>query len=85
MSETGAVAAAEKDSAMIEEEIGTAAGAIWQALAGGGACTLPKLRKSVDCPTPVFDWAIGWLARENKIAITREKRSFLVQLKETYS
>lgn len=67
---------------IVEEEIGKAAGAIWQALAANGACSLPKLRKSIDCQAPVFDWAIGWLARENKIAIAREKRSFLVRLKE---
>lgn len=70
---------------MLQEEIGTAAGAIWRALAGNGGYTLAKLRKSVDCQAPVFDWAVGWLARENKIAITREKRSFLVHLKETNS
>jgi Winged helix-turn-helix domain (DUF2582) len=83
MTAAGAVAAAEKESAMIiEEEIGKAAGAIWQSLAGNGACSLAKLRKSTECQTPVFDWAIGWLARENKIVITREKKSFLIHLKE---
>jgi len=76
---------AEKESPMLQEEIGAAAGAIWQTLAGNGGCTLPKLRKSVDCKAPVFDWAIGWLAREDKIAITREKKSFLVNLKEANS
>ena len=67
---------------MMHEEIGTVAGVIWQTLAGNGGYTLPKLRKSMDCKTPIFDWAIGWLARENKIEITRKKKSFLVQLKE---
>jgi len=33
--------------------------------------------------SPLFDWAIGWLAREDKIAITPEKRSFRVQLKDS--
>ena len=75
----------EKESTMLQEEIGATAGAIWRALAENGGCTLPKLRKEVDGKAPVFDWAIGWLARENKIAITREKRSFLVHLKETDS
>ena len=70
---------------MMQEEIGTVAGAIWQALSGSGACALPKLRKTIDCDAPVFDWAIGWLAREDKIAIRREKRSFLIQLKEAGS
>ena len=70
---------------MLQEEIGAAAGAIWRTLADNGGCTLPKLKKSTHCKAPVFDWAIGWLAREDKIAITREKRSFLVHLKETNS
>jgi Winged helix-turn-helix domain (DUF2582) len=84
MNGAGAVEAAESDT-MVQEEIGTVAGAIWRALAESGPGTLPKLRKAIDCKTPVFDWAIGWLARENKIAITREKKSFLVHLKETGS
>jgi hypothetical protein len=79
------VEAVEKESTMMQEEIGTAAGAIWRTLVESGGCTLPKLRKSVDCKTPVFDWAIGWLAREDKIVITREKKSFQVHLKESNS
>jgi hypothetical protein len=82
MNAAGTIAPAEKEPVMIPEEIGTTAGAIWQALAGGGASTLPKLRKNVNGQAPVFDWAIGWLAREDKITITREKRSFVVHLKE---
>jgi hypothetical protein len=69
---------------MMEGEIGDAAGAIWLALSGNGRTTMPELKKKTDCKTPVFDWAIGWLARENKIAITREKRSFIVTLKDTH-
>ena len=66
----------------MEGEIGIAAGAIWQALAANGGYTLPKLREKIDCKAPVFDWAIGWLAREGKIAISRGNRSFRVQLKD---
>ena len=70
---------------MMQGEIGTTAGAIWKALNGNGGSTLTKLRKEVECQAPVFDWAIGWLAREDKIAITRGKRSFQVRLKDTRS
>jgi hypothetical protein len=70
---------------VMEQEIGGAAGAIWRALAENGGCALPKLRRNIACKAPVFDWALGWLAREDKIAITRVKRSFMVQLKETNS
>ena len=70
---------------MMQAEIGATAGAIWKALNGNGGSTLTKLRKEVECEAPVFDWAIGWLAREDKIAITRDKRAFRVRLKESLS
>jgi winged helix-turn-helix protein DUF2582 len=82
MGAAGTMEKVEKDSATVQGEIGAAAGAIWRALAENGGCALPKLRKSIECSAQAFDWAIGWLAREDKIAITREKRSFLVHLKE---
>ncbi len=47
--------------------------------------TLAKLKKQVDSEGPVFDWAIGWLAREDKIAIVRSKRSYVVRLKEAHA
>ena len=63
------------------EEIGVAAGAIWHALDANGEMALPKLKKEVKAEGPLFDWAIGWLAREDKITLTREKRFFRVCLK----
>jgi len=52
----------------MNEEIGTAAGVIWQALNGKGELSLAQLKKEVKGKgkSPVFDWAIGWLAREAK-------------------
>jgi hypothetical protein len=70
---------------MMDGEIGVTAGAIWHVLSSTGTTTLPELKKKVDCKTPVFDWAIGWLAREDKIAITRERKSFHVSLKNLLS
>jgi Winged helix-turn-helix domain (DUF2582) len=69
----------------MEEEIGIAAGTIWQELSTNGGSTLPQLRKTIARKTPVFDWAIGWLAREDKIAITAHKRTFSVRLKGTHA
>jgi hypothetical protein len=43
--------------------------------------TLAKLKKAVSTKGPSFDWAIGWLAREDKIVLTRNKRVFHVCLK----
>jgi hypothetical protein len=65
---------------MMQEEIGTTAGAIWHALEKDGESTLSTLKKKVESSSPVFDWAIGWLAREQKIVIRRDKRSWLIRL-----
>jgi hypothetical protein len=63
------------------EEIGTMAGVIWHTLEANGEMTLPKLKKELKAGSPLFDWAIGWLAREDKIMLTSEKRSIRVCLK----
>jgi len=68
----------------MHEEIGTAAGVIWHALETRGELALSNLKKEVDIASPVFEWAIGWLAREHKVVLTKDKRSWLVRL-EGYS
>ena len=65
----------------MQEEIGITAGAIWHLLDTEGELSLAQLKKEVNGKTPVFDWAVGWLAREDKITITRETRSFRLSLK----
>jgi hypothetical protein len=57
----------------MEEEIGKTAGAIWQALSTQGGLSLTRLKNQVKARAPVFDWAIGWLAREDQIVIPAEK------------
>ena len=69
----------------MQEEIGFVAGAIWQALSARGEFSLAQLKREVKGKTPLFDWAIGWLAREDKIVITPEKHSFRIRLKEAHA
>lgn len=69
----------------MHEEIGTTAGAIWQALTNDGELSLSQLKRQVHGKSPVFDWAVGWLAREDQIVITKERRSFRIRLKEPYA
>jgi hypothetical protein len=69
----------------MQEEIASSAGIIWHALNDRGELSLAKLKKEVNVKTPVFDWAVGWLAREDKIEITSEKRSFRIQLKDAHT
>ena len=65
----------------IEEDIGQMAGAIWYALNTHGDLSLTKLKKLVEAKGPIFDWAIGWLAREGKVVLTPKNRSFSIRLK----
>jgi Winged helix-turn-helix domain (DUF2582) len=69
----------------MEEEIGTVAGAVWNALKGSAGLTLPKLKRRLNHKGHLVDWAIGWLARENKIAITRGKKTLHLHLKDSGS
>jgi hypothetical protein len=69
----------------MEEEIGKTAGAIWQALSTQGELSLTRLKKQVKAKAPFFDWAIGWLAREDQIVITPKKRSFRIRLKQEHA
>ena len=66
----------------MQEEIGSTAGMIWRTLDAKGELSLAQLKKEVNGKTPSFGWAIGWLAREDKIVITQEKRSFCIRLTE---
>jgi CheY-like chemotaxis protein len=63
------------------KDIGQMAGAIWHALNARGERSLAQLKKQVNAKGPLFDWAIGWLAREDKIIITPKKGSFTIRLK----
>jgi len=65
----------------MSEEIGTMAGTIWHTLEANGEMTLTKLKKDLKARSPLFDWSIGWLAREDKIMLTMEGRSTRVCLK----
>jgi hypothetical protein len=78
-------ASKERKEIPMHEEIGAAAGAIWHALNNKGELSLTQLKRVAKAKTPLFDWAIGWLAREDKIVITPEKRSFWIKLKDTHA
>jgi hypothetical protein len=64
------------------EEIGHAAGEIWGALStGNGGVTVASLKKSVDAPADLVMLALGWLAREDKVAIDASGRTPTISLK----
>jgi winged helix-turn-helix protein DUF2582 len=65
----------------IKEEVGETAGKVWQLLNRDGPQTLAQAKKKLDVASELLNFAIGWLAREDKVDVSREKKDFRVQLK----
>ena len=72
---------AEDEVLSVIAQIGLAAGKIWKVLAEGGPTSLAKLIKAVDEPRDTVMQALGWLAREDKVAIEDRGRSRIVTLR----
>jgi len=67
----------------MKEQVGETAGKIWHALNDLGPQTLAQLKKKVNGSGELVDFALGWLAREDKIDICLEKKNFKVSLKQS--
>ena len=70
----------------IKVQVGETAGTIWQLLNSEGPQTLAEIKKKVNGTTELLNFAVGWLAREEKVDIIEGKKSlrvqqYLVQLK----
>lgn len=63
------------------EQIGEIAGAIWRHLDANGPQKITTLVKEIEAPRDVVMQALGWLAREDKIAIEEESRARVVSLR----
>lgn len=57
----------------MKEKIGTNAGIIWMYLESAGAKTLKDIKKSCKLTEKDMYAALGWLAREGKIAFNELK------------
>lgn len=64
----------------MEEQIGTAAGIVWRTLDEHGTLTMSKLKQQTKLPEPVVLMAVGWLARERKVAIAKVRNVMRVSL-----
>ncbi len=73
-------AKAARSRGLSNEEIGSAAGAVWTALSQGGQ-TLAGLKKSVSAPDELVLAAVGWLARENKLKFEANGRTLTISLR----
>jgi len=60
---------------MMSERIGTAAGDIYHHLSSNGEATVAQLRKATGHPETLIHQALGWLAREDKLACDATART----------
>jgi hypothetical protein len=65
----------------MKENVGVTAGKVWHMLNDSGPQTLAQLKKKLNGSGELVGFALGWLAREDKIEIAQEKKSFKVALK----
>jgi len=62
-------------------QVGAVAGEVWRLLEQSGPLSLAQLKKKLNGSSELLGFAVGWLAREDKLEILVEKKSFRVQLK----
>lgn len=63
------------------DQIGTSAGAIYNYLNNNGTTTFSKMKKDLDLKGNFADLGLGWLAREDKVTISKKGTSVNVSLK----
>ena len=64
-----------------EEKIGFAAGEIYNYLNQNGTTTFAKMKKELDLKGNFADLGLGWLARENKVEISKKGPAVKVSLR----
>lgn len=65
----------------MNENVGVTAGKIWHALNDFGPQTLAELKKKLNGSSELVGFGLGWLAREDKVDISQEKKAIKVALK----
>jgi hypothetical protein len=54
---------------------------VWHQLSQGGPQTISQLKRKLNGEGDFVTFAIGWLAREDKVEIVADKKNFRVQLR----
>ncbi len=72
---------AEMTGTEIKDQVGEAAGQVWQTLTANGPMTLTQLKKKLNGQGDMLGYALGWLAREDKIDMLLQKKTLRLQLK----
>ncbi len=70
-----------EEATSVTETVGATAGRVWHTLHEEGELRLSALQKRVDASSPLLHMALGWLAREDKIELAPEGRSYRVRLR----
>ena len=64
----------------MEHEIGEAAGQIWRWLEENGETAVTRLRQETKRSDQLLHMGLGWLAREGKIELVKDRRTVKVSL-----
>ena len=73
--------ATKKVNLTLEEQIGFSAGEIYNYLHQNGTTSFAKMKKELDLKGNFADLGLGWLAREDKVEISKKGASVSVRLK----
>ncbi|HXX24706.1 MAG TPA: winged helix-turn-helix domain-containing protein [Terriglobia bacterium] len=65
----------------INGQVGETAGKIWHLLNDEGPQTIQQLKKKLNGSGEILSFALGWLAREDKVGITQERKIVTVALR----
>ena len=64
-------------------QVGKTAGLVWTHLAKNGKCSIPNLQNKTGTNPEMLNQALGWLAREGKVCLSKEAKTTDVWLTET--
>ncbi len=74
--------ATEIQAVCVTDQIGETAGAVWHYLNEHGSTSMAKLIKELEPNRDLVMQAVGWLAREDKVALEDEGRTRVARLRE---
>jgi len=65
----------------IKGHVGETAGQVWNTLTTDGPMTLTQLKKKLNGQGDLLGYALGWLAREDKIDMVLQKKTLRLRLR----
>jgi hypothetical protein len=68
----------------VESVFGVKAGIVWESLNQNGPSTIGDIVEATSLRRELVYGALGWLGRENKIAVERRGRAMVFSLRHSY-